>query len=350
MMELWKFAYFLLFLVTLVYAFVLNRREGSKSSFWHLNFLAGLPLLAGWLGSQPFLPLLAYQVQVFLLVAHWSRQANRDQAESLTKFVLSVSLGNFFILSHWLIVHAKVAFVTWPLSVFLTPAEASFAYEAIAAACAGVGLFLVLGLPPLQQGWLDLAETQTAVEQFRTQVQLRLSLIFSVWAYVPYILTGLTAPVLELLACFGLIALAVCRLASSVQMSVMRTLAYQATSFYFVFWLALGLPASFSKSGHGLLVSVLWLFPWVYVVAWMSSFVQSLPSFIAHPQWDDPELPPGFFNSLRRLQILDGIQSIFAAFLAYRSHSYTVLIAAVFYMLCSLSTFLDKDAFRRRSA
>lgn len=350
MIELWRVSYFLVFSLTLAYAFFLRCRAESKYSFSALDFLACLPLLASWFGSQPFLTLVAYQIQVFFLVAHWCRSANRDQTESLTKFALSVFLGNFFILCHWLLTQNSAALIAWPLSAFVDAAAAKFAYEALAAAAAGVGLILLLGLPPLQQGWFDLAETQAPNEQFRTQVQLRVGLTFSVCAYVPYIVSSLSASTLEILACIGLLALAVCRLVGGMQMSVLRTLTYQASSFYLIIWLALGLPSLSSLHGALIFTSAFWLLVWTIIVARLSALSSLLPASIVHLHWDDLELPPRFFSTMRWLQIGDCLQGAMAVFFAYKNQSYAMLSAIIFYMLCSISTLLDKNAFRRRSA
>ncbi len=346
MTDVWTISYLVLFLASLFYQL---RRQGLSPSGL-FDFLACLPLVAYLVRPEPFLPLLAFQIQALSLVAYWSRKAHRDQAESLSKFSFSMIMGNFLLLSHWILMQPAGSPLLWPFGALA--AEAGIWYEALGAALVGVALLLLLGLPPLQQGWFDLSETQSSTEIVRSDFQLRLSLIYGLWAYLPFILETLSPALLEIIATTGIIALFLARLISSVQMSVTRTFAYQASALSLSFWVVLGMPSELAESLQlqAIGFSAILFLGWGFSLVSFQRRSSAMKPSVVHPHWDDAGLSPHTFRSLRLMQIVDLSQALLALALAWFAARYAIFFAVLIYLIACAGLFLDQAAFRARKS
>jgi hypothetical protein len=89
-----------------------------------------------------------------------------------------------------------------------------------------IGLCLKLGLPPLQQGVIDLMDVIRPEDHRRWSLQMRWAVVFAAWQLMPVILGGLTPFNQQLFFAVLILGCLLAVLVSGVQASVQRSLSY----------------------------------------------------------------------------------------------------------------------------
>lgn len=310
-----------------------------------LRFLDCIVLLP-WIGylitEEALLPILGFQICAIFYAGLWARHADRPQTEAVTKLSLAILFGVFLVSSAYLLFQYPHPYLLWPFDSLVK----SEWYEALGASLFSTGIILLLGLPPLQQGWLDLSESGGSSQQFRSQFLLRSSLYFVLWSFLPVLNQVLSFPLLKLLAGVGIVGLFLGRLVEGVQMSVFRSFAYQASASVMSLFVVISCPQEFRDTYHldvlGLIVSAFGLFFWVLSQKSIGDGKNRL-------HWDDHHVPARLLTHMKRLIIWDLVQVALAILCLAAASQYVILIVVCLYGLSSLSLLLDPAAFRARA-
>lgn len=333
-------AFFIPFAILLV--LVLKARNHGSWHVFDAAFL--LPWICAFLSRDALLPLLAFHIHALLYLFLWSQKADRVQTEALSKFAVALFLGTFLTTGGYLLFQAQSSFVLWPFDQW--SGTEGIWMELIGASMLSGGIFLLWGLPPLQQGWVDIAEAWGPDQQIRIQILLRASLLYSFWSLVPFFKQVFSPPMLSGIALAGILGLVISRLVQGVQMSVWRCLAYQSQGsiFGFLVFLALGSHDTELLSRLGLGLSFASLF--VMLVAFIPLF--TLPAGM-RLHWDDPQLPASSLFALRVFMGWEIGLSLVASGYFFFLNSYVLALVCLLFAVCGWSLLQDRVAFRSRS-
>ncbi|WP_141736504.1 hypothetical protein [Oligoflexus tunisiensis] len=185
---------------------------------WILTIIFNEPL-AAWVGTEVLVLIMMFDLL-------W-----RKPSEVLREAWIKVSMSWFL---SWLLIGTAVALSgVLPIVENLFYPLPSVELDRIRPVLAGflflMGLCLKFGLPPFQQGIIDLMDVVRPEDHRRWALQMRWAMAFSAWQLMPSILGGLSPFNQELLIAVLLFGCLMAQLVAGVQASVQRTLSYMGT-------------------------------------------------------------------------------------------------------------------------
>ncbi len=211
--------------------FVPHAREpSSKRSAWIMlvDTLFLLPWILALFLDEPLAAWIGVEILVLILLFDilWKRPN-----EVLREAWIKVSMSWFL---SWLLIGTAVALSgVHPIVENLFYPLPSVEIDRIRPVLAGflflIGLCLKFGLPPLQQGIVDLMDVIRPEDHRRWSLQMRWALIFAAWQLMPAMLGGLSPFNQELFAAVLVIGCFAALLVASVQASVQRSLSYMGS-------------------------------------------------------------------------------------------------------------------------
>ncbi|HYX34793.1 MAG TPA: hypothetical protein VE954_16980 [Oligoflexus sp.] len=185
---------------------------------WILALFLDEPL-AAWVGVEVLILILLFDLL-------WKKPS-----EALREAWIKISLSSFL---SWLLIGTAVALAgVHPIVENLFYPLPSVELDRIRPVLAGflflIGLCLKLGLPPFQQGMIDLMDVANPEDHRRWALQMRWALAFAAWQLMPPIVGALSSFNQQLFAAVLVLGWLGAFLVSSVQASVQRTLSYMGT-------------------------------------------------------------------------------------------------------------------------
>lgn len=185
---------------------------------WILTLFLNEPL-AAWVGVEILILILLFDVL-------WKKPN-----EALREAWIKVSMSWFL---SWLLIGTAAALSgVHPIVENLFYPLPSVELDRIRPVLAGflflIGICLKLGLPPLQQGIVDLMDVMRPEDHRRWSLQMRWALIFAAWQLMPMILGALSPFNQQLFAAVLIVGCLTAVLVSGVQASVQRSLSYMGS-------------------------------------------------------------------------------------------------------------------------
>lgn len=202
----------------------------SKRSAW-LMLLDTLFLLPWILALALDEPLAAWMgVEILVLILLFDLLGRRSN-DALREAWIKVSMSWFL---SWLLIGTAVALSgVHPIVENLFYPLPSVELDRIRPVLAGflflIGLCLKFGLPPFQQGSVDLMDVVRPEDHRRWSLQLRFAIIFAAWQLMPAILGGLSPINQQVFAAVLILGCLASVLVSGVQASVQRSLSYKGS-------------------------------------------------------------------------------------------------------------------------
>lgn len=283
---------------------------------WILNLFLDEPM-AAWIGLE-----ILSLVLLFDLL--WRRPS-----ESLREAWVKVSISWFL---SWLMIGTAVALagvhpIVENLLYPLPDVDAERVRPVLSGFLFAIGLGLKLGLPPLQQGVIDLMDVVDAESHRRWSLQMRWAIAFGAWQLMPAIFGGLSGANQQVFAGILLVGCLGGWLVSGVQAGVQRTLGYMGSilvlppllSFLFMDT-QLGM-----NSMHTLLIWLVTMIGflslgWVYH-AWPQSGLRESDQLL----WTDAASPcvlPDWFLRFRVWMVWSVLSSLGLAALVFQKHQW----------------------------
>jgi NADH:ubiquinone oxidoreductase subunit 2 (subunit N) len=260
---------------------------------WMLALFLDEPL-AAWVGVEILVLILLFDLL-------WKKPS-----EALREAWIKVSMSWFL---SWLLIGTAVALSgVHPIVENLFYPLPSVELDRIRPVLAGslflIGLCLKLGLPPFQQGIIDLMDVIRPEDHRRWSLQMRWALVFAAWQIMPVILGALSSFNQQVFVAVLILGCLAATLVSGVQASVQRSLSYMGgilllpPLLYFLFMDAgSGLDSRQTLIVWGVTILGFLSFGWLYQ-DWPCRELPEQHGLL----WSDPDSPcalPGWMMRLR---------------------------------------------------
>ena len=305
-----------------------------------------LPIALAVFRPEPLAPILGFQLFCVINLMRWARKADAFRLEALTKYGLNLLLGTFLLAAAWQLFQAEGPSVVWPFDIWLSKRG----IEILGGALIGAGCFLMIGLAPLQQGLVDLAETSPPVDQIRTNLFLSLGLGSALQAYLPFIQSSFPSALTHLLAVFGLLSICCMRLVGGVQMNIFRSLAYFISALFLPFFVILP-KAAFNVDGLAVNLNLFWglSFGVGYLILTLVYWHLLLQVDRADAKWDDTLPLTRSEKWVHRFLMWDFLQCVVWMALLLWLGDYLLGGLLAVYAVCNLSVQNDRSAYRLKA-
>jgi hypothetical protein len=226
----WFYPIVLLWLVAVPGFHSFTAQPSSKRSAWLLlvDTLFLLPWVLTIFFNEPLAAWVGTEILILIMLFDFlGCKPSEAQREAWIKVCMSWFLS-------WLLIGTAVALSgVLPIVENLFYPLPSVELDRIRPVLAGflflMGLGLKFGLPPVQQGIVDLMAVMRPEDHRRWALQMRWAMIFSAWQLMPSILGGLSSFNQELFFAALLLGCLMAQLVAGVQASVQRTLSYMGT-------------------------------------------------------------------------------------------------------------------------
>lgn len=322
--------------------------HSSRRSVWIMliDTLFLLPWIMALFLDEPLAAWVGLEVLVLILLFDLLWKKPR---EALKEAWIKVSMSWFL---SWLLIGTAVALSgVHPIVENLFYPLPSLELDRIRPVLAGflflMGLCLKLGLPPFQQGIIDLMEVIDAEDHRRWALQMRWAVAFAAWQLMPAILGALSPFNQQLFAAVLLIGCMGAFLVSSVQASVQRTLSYMGTllllppllSFLFIDP-RLGMDGPQTSGIWALTIIGFLSLGWVYQ-GWPRTSLPEDQVLL----WTDPESPcavPGWFLRLRVWMVCNVIGCLGLATLAILQQRWVISLLLILLAITSASAAIQQ--------